>query len=167
MSTLVIASNEDDYKYLKSHDLLTDIKDSFNADKIRWCDKEDCLKGLSQVVDYILYFDSFKHLTYEQVRALAAASLTVDQVYGVQLKDDKLWLYDDGIIIDCIQKKGIADAISKSIDFTNKIIEKGDAVMAIIVAIIFTVLLVSYISTTTQPTVYAQPQQETQQEIDK
>ena len=85
----------------------------------------------------------------------------------MQLKDDKLWLYDDGIIIDCIQKKGIADAISKSIDFTNKIIEKGDAVMAIIVAIIFTVLLVSYISTTTQPTVYAQPQQETQQEIDK
>ena len=164
MSTLVIASNADDYQYLREHDLLLDIKASFNADYIIWCDQEDCLKGLSQIVDYILYFDSFKHLTYEQVRALAAASLTVDQVYGVQLKDDKLWLYEDGVIIDCIlHRNGIAAAISKSIAFTNKIVQKGNTVMAIIVAIIFAVLLASYISATTQPTVYAQPKQEIQQ----
>lgn len=167
MSTLVIASNADDYNYLKKHKLLQDIRNSFNADFITWCDDADCLKGLSQVVDYILYFDSFKQLTYEQVRTLAAASLTVDQLYGVQLKDDKLWLYDDGIVIDCIQPSGIAAAISRSIDFTDRIVQKGNAVMAIIVALIFAFLLMSYITTvhSTQPKVYASPQ-ETQQTVD-
>ena len=168
MSTLVIASGADDYKYLRDNDLLPDIRKAFKADNVTWCNTAECLTHLSQQVDAILFFDSFKQLKYDQVRAMAAASLTVDKVYGVQLKNNKLWVYEDGIIIDCIAKNGIAEAIGDSIALANRIMHVGDAVMAIIVALIFAFLLLSYFNVTGhQSKVYANPQNQEVQQIEQ
>ena len=166
MNTLVIASSSEDYNDLLKNKFINDIKSAFTADKVIWCSTKDCLKELSQAVDYILYFNSFKELTYEQVRALAAGSLTVDGVYGVDIKGNKVWLYENGVIADCIEHtSSIGNAIKNAMLRSAQLARTGDKVLAVIVAVIFAVLLATYVDRVTSRTVYAQPQQQETQQV--
>ena len=168
MSILVIASSAADYNNLVRNGFLKDIKNAFDATKLAWCNTADCLRDLAQVVDYILYFNSFKELSYEKVRTMAAASSTVDNVYGVEIKENKIWLYDNGVIADCIEHDtNIGIAIKNTMNRYRQLVRLGDMALTICVAIIFAVLIASYIDKIDDRTVYAQPQQQETQQVEE
>lgn len=169
MSILVIASSAADYNNLVHNGFLKDIKDAFDATKLTWCNSADCLTGLSQEVDYILYFNSFKDLSYEKVRSLAAASSTVDNVYGVEIKNNKIWLYEDGVIADCIEHNdNIGVAIKAAMWRSQSVIRHGDLVLTVGVILLFITFLTAFIDKVGfDKKVYAHPQQQETQQVEE
>ena len=165
MNTLVIACNKPDYTKLKQHKLLESIKKSFGADNIIWCDSADCLKSLSQKVDYILYFNSFE-VPYYKVDEMAKASMSVDKIIGAIFENNKLWIYDSDTVANCIDSDGSAfiNAIDRVMDVSSWVPKVCNLGLVITILVLLTAAILAGISGQKTYNAYADQAQQVEEQ---